>query len=68
LSGQFTRREFLKKAAALGGFYNAEYRPDGNMACRYCFYLRKSNLFQTRRIHRMSEGGLKKADPTPICR
>lgn len=30
--------------------------PDCNMACTYCFYLEKSELFPDSKIHRMSEG------------
>jgi uncharacterized protein len=30
--------------------------PDCNMACTYCFYLEKSDLFSEIKIHRMSEG------------
>ncbi len=29
--------------------------PDCNMACTYCFYLKKSQLFSERKIHRMSD-------------
>ncbi|MFQ5720931.1 MAG: anaerobic sulfatase maturase [Candidatus Aminicenantales bacterium] len=29
--------------------------PDCNMACTYCFYLKKSSLFPQTRIHRMNE-------------
>jgi uncharacterized protein len=29
--------------------------PDCNMACTYCFYLQKSELFSTTKIHRMSD-------------
>ncbi len=29
--------------------------PDCNMACTYCFYLEKSKLFSSTRVHRMSE-------------
>ena len=29
--------------------------PDCNMACRYCFYLEKSELFSDKKVHRMSE-------------
>lgn len=28
--------------------------PDCNMACRYCFYLEKANLFSESKVHRMS--------------
>jgi len=33
--------------------------PDCNMACQYCFYLEKSNLFAESKVHRMSEDVLK---------
>ena len=29
--------------------------PDCNMACKYCFYLKKSELFSQSKVHRMSE-------------
>ncbi len=29
--------------------------PDCNMACTYCFYLEKSELFKTQSVHRMSD-------------
>ena len=29
--------------------------PDCNLACKYCFYLEKSNLFPQSKVHRMSE-------------
>lgn len=29
--------------------------PDCNMACRYCFYLEKSELFTAKKVHRMND-------------
>jgi uncharacterized protein len=33
--------------------------PDCNMACSYCFYLKKSGLFKKTRVHRMKENVLR---------
>ena len=33
--------------------------PDCNLACRYCFYLKKSEMFSELKTHRMSDDVLK---------